>query len=298
MKLEWLEYFTKITPGKSLRQTSQEIYLSQQTLSSIISSLENEIGCELLIRSKKGDVQFTPSGELLKNYALDFLKNIDNIKQKKTISGELHIAVLSSFARSGYLNKILSYSQYYPNINLSTHYTSDIAELIELLIGKNCEIALVTDTIIDEKSYNNFMELAHQHGLLYIPKVRDYFYIYIHQDLIKSKKSFLSDFNNLTCFTFTYKGADISATSDLLKYLNCTSQMKFEHIYEIYVQQLMNKNGYGFHAFKDIYMPKELVCLPIMDDCLVEFGMLVNMNGLSQIARDFIDFVIPDPMRK
>ena len=64
MYLEQLRYFTEVIETKSMNRAAQNLYLSQSTLSTAISSLENELGVKLLKRSNQGVIA-TEIGEKL-----------------------------------------------------------------------------------------------------------------------------------------------------------------------------------------------------------------------------------------
>ena len=47
-----IEAFLAICRNKSISKASEELYISQSTLSSRLKSLEEHLGCPLLLRSK------------------------------------------------------------------------------------------------------------------------------------------------------------------------------------------------------------------------------------------------------
>lgn len=94
MKLEHLEYFSKIVPGLSLNKLSESMYISQQTLSASIRILENELGFKLLERTTKG-VFFTDIGEQFFYYTKTYLEQIRKLQtESEFISGELLVPMM------------------------------------------------------------------------------------------------------------------------------------------------------------------------------------------------------------
>ena len=76
MYLEQLRYFTEVIETKSMNRAAQNLYLSQSTLSTAISSLENELGVKLLKRSNQGVIA-TEIGEKLYHDIQQILYIID-----------------------------------------------------------------------------------------------------------------------------------------------------------------------------------------------------------------------------
>ena len=68
MNLKSLSLFQQLATSLHFSQTAQKNHVSPSTLSRVIQRLEEEIGCELLIRDNRS-VTLTPAGEKLKAYA-------------------------------------------------------------------------------------------------------------------------------------------------------------------------------------------------------------------------------------
>lgn len=68
MRIEQLIYLADIAQTGSISTTAQRVFLSQQAVSESIRSLERELGCKLLNRSKTG-VTLTPKGQITAEHA-------------------------------------------------------------------------------------------------------------------------------------------------------------------------------------------------------------------------------------
>ena len=64
MQLEQMKYLVEIAKYQSLTETSKNLHLSQQALSSSMAKLETELGYAVLLRNTKG-VRLTEKGEIL-----------------------------------------------------------------------------------------------------------------------------------------------------------------------------------------------------------------------------------------
>ena len=76
MNIKQLEAFVRIVKNKSFSQTAKELYLTQPTVSSYISSLEEDLGVQLFNRTTK-EVHTTNEGEQIYLYAKDIV-NLSN----------------------------------------------------------------------------------------------------------------------------------------------------------------------------------------------------------------------------
>ena len=61
MRIEYIRYFIKVTQCHSILSAAKKLFISQSTLSSVIHSMESELGYQLLNRSAKG-VELTEKG--------------------------------------------------------------------------------------------------------------------------------------------------------------------------------------------------------------------------------------------
>lgn len=80
MRIEQLQYFADIALTHSISQTANHFYTTHQSVSLSVKKLENEIGTELLNRTKTG-VTLTLEGERFLEYVLDILKTYDKISR-------------------------------------------------------------------------------------------------------------------------------------------------------------------------------------------------------------------------
>lgn len=79
MKLSHLKQFTELKKFESLNKASEELYISHQALSQVISSLEKEFQTQLLHRSRKG-ISFTENGIYLEKKAHEIIHLLEDTK--------------------------------------------------------------------------------------------------------------------------------------------------------------------------------------------------------------------------
>ena len=99
MRTEYLEYLLHIAKTKSINTSAKELYISQQSLSKAIRSLETELGTALLERYHYG-VELTEAGRLVVERAKIISDQVYKIDQElfpfvnksvSTLQGNLHV---------------------------------------------------------------------------------------------------------------------------------------------------------------------------------------------------------------
>lgn len=122
MELRHLRYFLSIVKLGSFTKASDELCITQPTLSHQVRQLEEELGCELLDRSARR-IRLTNAGEIFAEFANRSIKEVDNgkvaIQEFQHLRlGSLVFGVISSFINS-LLPPVLSrFHAEYPGIQL------------------------------------------------------------------------------------------------------------------------------------------------------------------------------------
>ena len=138
MNIKQLEAFVRIVKNKSLSQTAKELYLTQPTVSSYISSLEADLGVQLFTRTTK-EVHTTSEGEQIYLYAKDIVNLSNKIRNafKEESKDDVNEIVISSSSIPGqYLlpGMLANFSKRHPNTEFRVHETdsngavTDVAE--------------------------------------------------------------------------------------------------------------------------------------------------------------------------
>lgn len=138
MNIKQLEAFVRIVKNKSFSQTAKELYLTQPTVSSYISSLEADLGVQLFTRTTK-EVHTTSEGEQIYLYAKDIVNLSNKIRNafKEESKDDVNEIVISSSSIPGqYLlpGMLANFSKRHPNTEFRVHETdsngavTDVAE--------------------------------------------------------------------------------------------------------------------------------------------------------------------------
>ena len=132
-----IETFLMLVKTRNITKTAENLYVSQPTVSHRLKLLEEELGVPLLIR-KKGykKVELTPKGEEFIVIAQIWLSLMKETMLLKTAGEEMYLSVASTDTLNSCILKdlyrsILHDTNLNLKLNISTHYSYEIYELLE-----------------------------------------------------------------------------------------------------------------------------------------------------------------------
>lgn len=115
-----LEYFIKTAEYHSMNEAANDLYVSRPSLNYAITSLEEELGYPLFVRTKQG-ISLTSSGERILEEARQILSTIEGWK-KNPAGEEDFISIYSSIALSALIpNIIFQLSKSFPKLKISSY---------------------------------------------------------------------------------------------------------------------------------------------------------------------------------
>ncbi|HIU44370.1 MAG TPA: LysR family transcriptional regulator [Candidatus Ventrousia excrementavium] len=145
MHFKQVEAFVNVIRHKSFSKAAEAIYLSQPTISAHISSLENELGVCLIVRSTK-EVYPSAAGQIFYQYALEMLRLRDRaileVQSYSTeVRGELDIAA-STVPSQYILPELLpSLVEKYPKVFFSVRQY-DSGEVVGRIVNMEAEVGM------------------------------------------------------------------------------------------------------------------------------------------------------------
>ena len=162
MQIKQLEAFVQVIRLKSFSKAAESIFLSQPSISAYVSSLEDELGVTLIIRSTK-EICATEAGKRLYAYANEILSTLEraerDIKSMQTeVSGNLSIAA-STVPSQYIIPEIFSkMSQKYDGLKFKL-YQADSREVVSKIENFDAELGVVgTKTSSQKCSFYPFVE--------------------------------------------------------------------------------------------------------------------------------------------
>jgi len=102
MNIRQIEYVLAVAEQRHFETAAEQCFISQSTLSTMISKFEEEIGIPIFDRKRK-PVEITTEGRLIIDQLRLISKNIDQLNQlademKGVVKGKLKIAVIPTIA--------------------------------------------------------------------------------------------------------------------------------------------------------------------------------------------------------
>lgn len=143
MRISVLKEFLYLASSLSFTKTARKFHMTQPTISKHISSLEDDLGFDLLVRGKKS-VELTPAGKVFAKEVGKSLPLFDKAIAKaqeasKENSGVVEVAFLSALCRSFLPQFNRSFSRSSPNIK--AHYTAlDMDSYLEALANESADV--------------------------------------------------------------------------------------------------------------------------------------------------------------
>ena len=150
--LRQLRTFVATAEHKKMSEAAKHLFVSQPTISQIISDLEKEYGTTLFERHSK-ELQITPAGELLLENAKKIIAIHETLEQSmKTISSKRPLRIGATMTvGSNIMGKIVQgFEELHPDIEsyVTVHNTEHIEEM---LLHNELDIAIVEGVIEHEE---------------------------------------------------------------------------------------------------------------------------------------------------
>lgn len=146
-----LKTFITVAEYRKMSAAAKHLYISQPTVSQIISELEQEYGSQLFERSSR-ELRITPAGELLLRSAREIIaihENLTQTMQNIHSVRPLRVGATLTVGNTLMANLIQKLTQERPDIDVSV-FIDNTRKIEELLIHNDLDIALVEGVICRE----------------------------------------------------------------------------------------------------------------------------------------------------
>lgn len=187
MNLKQLEAFVQVAEGGSFSKAAKELFLTQPTISSHISSLERELNARLFVRNTK-EVSLSEDGIKLYKYAkqmLDLQREIE-VTFGMDEEGESHaVTIAASTIPAQYLlpEVLTRFSERYPQEQIRIQET-DSSKVVMQIVDHRVDIGF-TGTVL-EKKHCKYIPLYKDELVIITPNTPKY------QELVQGNKEDIS----------------------------------------------------------------------------------------------------------
>lgn len=151
MDIRQLEYFRKIAETGSISEAARQLHLSQPPLSYQLRGLEEELGVQLVARSRQG-VSLTEAGKLLYQRAGELLRFADSAKIEVSQAGRRQVLRLgmTSTTVAPMMPVVSAFSRRNPRVHFEVHDGPSFS-LYNLLLNGIIDLSVVrTPLRLDE----------------------------------------------------------------------------------------------------------------------------------------------------
>ena len=170
MDIKHLNYILMIAKEKNISRAAEKLFMSQSSLSYVVTTLEKELGTPLFLRRKNG-IELTEAGEKYVAAAEkvvkireDLYREIAGIKEKATIS----VAATSQWGTQLFAEAIPRFRRRHPEVNFSFTHAELIYVEDDFQKGK-IDFAFVSMGQFDKHTANMYL-LRREEMYLAIPK--------------------------------------------------------------------------------------------------------------------------------
>lgn len=140
MELRHLKYFLTVAEELNFTKAAEKLFISQPPLSRQIKELEVELGAKLFDRTNKS-VKLTDAGKYFEGEVFQIMQSLESIKLNtkkisENLSGDYHIAYISSTFSSTISNLVQLLTKKYPYLNIKLYEVSTAKQIAALEQGK------------------------------------------------------------------------------------------------------------------------------------------------------------------
>lgn len=167
MNLKQIEGFCYLAQTLNFSKAAEMLYITQPAFSRMIVSLEEELGCQLFIRSKVKP-QLTLAGEKIYRHMKSMMRDYEDIKgiaqlAEKDMLGQLRIGMLDNGMTECQREAILRFHNENPNITIEFKEYSEV-EVFHALEMRWVDIAFIMHfpKILKEKIEGMVVETARE----------------------------------------------------------------------------------------------------------------------------------------
>lgn len=153
MNLQQLEYVLAVAENRHFESAAEKCFVSQSTLSTMISRLESEIGVKIFDR-KKRPVEVTRDGAVIVEQLKRILCEVDQLGElvktvKGEIAGELSISVIPTIAPYLLPLFLTDFAKRFPDLHIKVKEQTT-SEIIRRIKSRDLDIGILSIPV-DEK---------------------------------------------------------------------------------------------------------------------------------------------------
>ena len=171
MRLSQFKYLIALEKYSTFSKAAQVLFVSQPSLSAAVKELEEELGFEILHRSKRG-VSFTVPGQAVLQEAkviMEAVQRIEHIEYQEDndLKGKLRIGGIPYFCDMLLVNTLMDLQQKYPELLIQL-IEDDTDYIVKLIAEEQLDLGIVMVSYINEHdAYHELNRIRFQYHELF-----------------------------------------------------------------------------------------------------------------------------------
>lgn len=273
MRLEQFYYFVKIADLHSFSAASNELFVSQQALSTSIKNLEENFHTELFIRTPRG-VVLSSEGEFFYKHAVKILEIYEHVYNhflREPANSDSFSVALNANVKTFYFPKIISYFlKEYPTCKIN-YLITDNDQIIDNILEHKANIGVLPVLKVEKQIQTTF-----PNTIKFIPLS------YTHYDLLTSIHSPLAELKSISMSTIIKYPVILNTASDSTLFTQLFS-MYSNNVELIYTdsfslqRQMVEDNLGNMLSLQSSPCPSNQFCkIPITNDISVCVGFVYS----------------------
>lgn len=175
MDIRQIQYFLSVVDTGSFTAAADENFITQPSISKIISSLEKELGAPLFDRSKH-KVSLTEAGKAFLRHARtqieDYKKMLVEMDGYKSSEDTFNVAAIPVLPQYGIATLIAQFRDKYPTIHFSLEETNG-QNIVPGLIERRYDMGFIRHNYLDRNQFD-FEEISKDRLLVVVAKMNRY----------------------------------------------------------------------------------------------------------------------------
>ncbi len=263
MELESLHYFMETAKSLSITETSERLFISQQTLSNHIRRVEDYYGLRLFNRQPR--LQLTAAGQEVLKYAENLFENERSLSAiladlGNSDSGQITVGVTSPRCNA-YLPQVLEkYSALYPKVKVSSIECTTTE--LEHMVHKN-QLDFAVGAYVEGSFPNIQSHSTYEDPIYFCVSDRLLYQYYTHEEIVEMKErsvkgANMADFSRIPFMIPTIHNRLGEKVLQCFQAANCTPNIHYSSKHTTMIIPLCNRGlsaGFTSHMNLSGWIP-------------------------------------------
>ena len=291
-----IECFLSVVKNGSFTLASDEIALSQSSLSKHIHKLEDELGVRLLDRNTrsvaltKGGEEFIKHARAIQEEYEGMLYDLQAYSNRKRIL----IGSIEHMSKVGLTTPIASFLDSHPSVDIRIRQ-GDTVLLMDMLMGSKIEVAFIAHIINPFTNVSNVSRYSMEYYSLFTLLYDEYYLIVNRSHRLAGQE--VVHWDDLAREKLVLLGSKYSlnaVVTDVFRHLGISPHIVFESDEVDTILGLMKENyGVTLLSKKIVEGNRDLIALKMRDPITRNTALVVPKNwDLAALRRDFVRHIL------